>query len=318
MKISSLQIRTGIKEKRKRDVGMGNVANVAVIGTGVMGSAAVRACATAGLTVAVWNREPERAEALTGGGVFQCGDVVEAVQSSPVVVLGLLNYDVSRQVLEPARQWLDGKIVVQTASGVPSHVEPFAKWVKDAGGRYLEAAILNYPQEVGTENCFTVYSGSVDDYREISLFTAALAGTSVHLSEDITYAKAYHVVSAAFYYAIVNGSLECLAIATAMGVPLADFAKSVPMYAVGIQQTIDVAVELIERQNYKQDFKDQQAPLTTHLDILRNLPAVAEQAGVSQSFFPVLRDRVQRALDDGYCREHVAVIYEQFRAATAG
>ncbi|SHG96150.1 NAD(P)-dependent oxidoreductase [Streptoalloteichus hindustanus] len=289
------------------------MADVAVIGTGVMGSAVARACVGAGLSVAAWNRTPERGVALAPQGVDWCATVDEAVRSSPVVVLALLNYAISRQVLEPAGPGLAGRIVVQTASGVPDQVEPLATWVADAGGRYLEAAILNYPQTVGTEQCFTVYAGPAEWYGEISPLTRALGGTALYLGEDAPYAKAYHSVSAAFYYGIVNTLLECSALATSLGVPLDDFARSVPLYQPGLQHTIDVGVELMGRGDYRYE----QAPLTTHIDILRNLSAVAEESGVAGSFLPVLRDRVQRALDDGFRREHVAVLHQQFRATPA-
>jgi 3-hydroxyisobutyrate dehydrogenase-like beta-hydroxyacid dehydrogenase len=289
------------------------MSDVTVVGTGVMGRAVVRACADAGLSVAVWNRTADRTQRLTGQRVRGCLDLRDAVRSSPVVVLCLLNYDISRQVLEPVGRLLAGRLVVQTASGVPSHVGPFQKWVDDAGGRYLEAAILNYPQAVGTQHCFTVYAGPTEHYEEIAALRAALAGTALHLGEDAAYAKAYHTASAGFYYAIANGFLECAAIASSLGVPLADFAKSIPLYQPGFQDTIDVGAALIDRGNYEYE----QAPLTTHVDILRNLAIVAEQAGVDESFFRALRDRVQHALDSGCRREHIAVVFEQFRTAAA-
>ncbi|GAA2720172.1 NAD(P)-dependent oxidoreductase [Actinocorallia aurantiaca] len=281
------------------------MSEVAVIGAGVMGSAVVRACRAAGLSVTVWNRTPKP---VPDGAEFTA-DLAEAVRSSPLVVLCLLNYDVTREVLEPVRAELGGRLVVQTASGVPSHVPPLAAWVEAAGGEYLEAAILNYPQAVGTQNCFAVYGGAEQRYLRIAPLVAALGGAARYLGADPAYVKAYHTVSASYYYSIVNGLLECAAIATACGVPLEDFAESIPMYDEGLRDTIDVGVELMRRGEY--DFE--QAPLTTHIDILRNLSVLADEAGVGRSFFSTLRDRVQHALDEGYSREHVAVLYEQFR-----
>ncbi|GAA2410487.1 NAD(P)-binding domain-containing protein [Actinomadura vinacea] len=282
-----------------------HMTDATVIGAGVMGSAVTRACRAAGLSVTVWNRTPVRVP----GGAGIASDLAEALRSSPVLVLCLLNYAVTREVLEPVRPELDGRLVVQTASGVPSQVPTLATWVEAAGGRYLEAAILNYPQAVGTEHCFTVYGGAERDYQEIGPVVAALGGTATYLGADPAYVKAYHTVSAAYYYSIVNGLLECAAIATACGVPLEEFAKSIPMYDPGLRSTIDVGVELMRRGDYGYE----QAPLTTHIDILRNLAVLADEARVDHSFFSVLRDRVQRALEKGYRREHVAVVYEQFR-----
>lgn len=289
------------------------MADMTIIGTGVMGSAVARACAGAGMSIAVWNRTPRPAGSLPEG-VRWCTTLRQAVRSSPVAVSCLLNYEVTRRVLEPVRGELAGRLVVQTASGVPAHVAPLAGWVREAGAGYLEAAILNYPQAVGTDTCYTVYAGPEEDYRRIAALVEALGGTAKHLSEDPAYAKAYHTASAAYYYSIVNGLLECAAIAEICGVPLDDFARSIPMYDEGLRSTIDIGVELIQRG----DYHFEQAPLTTHVDILRNLAALAEKAGVDRSFFTTLRDRVQRSLDDGHRREHVAVVYEQFRRRADG
>ncbi|MBW4717835.1 NAD(P)-dependent oxidoreductase [Saccharothrix obliqua] len=287
------------------------MAQVAVIGSGVMGSAVTRACADAGLSVAVWNRTPARVP--RHAGVTRHDEVADAVRAAPIVVSALLNYDVAHEVLGPVLGELAGRTLVQTSSGAPAEVGPLADAVHGAGGSYLEAAILNYPQAIGTAGAFTVYAGPVATYESVSPLTDAVSGTRIHLGPELTTAKAYLLVAAAYYYACVNGFLECAAMALDQGVPLPAFARSVPMYQAGLQSTVDTGVELIARG----DYTFEQAPLTTHLDILRYLPGFAAQAGVTDSFLPAVRDRVQRAVDLGGSREHIAVVVEQFRAGRA-
>jgi choline dehydrogenase-like flavoprotein len=71
--------------------------DVAVIGCGLMGSALARTFARNGLSVAVWNRTPERAEALAGKGIsaVRAVDVAGAL-STP---RGRLQFDVGRDTL---------------------------------------------------------------------------------------------------------------------------------------------------------------------------------------------------------------------------
>jgi len=289
------------------------MADMTVIGTGVIGSAVVRACADSGLEVSVWNRTPERSERLAGRNVRVHQKPAAAIEDSPIVLLCLLNYEITHQVLDEAGADLSGRLVVQNASGVPDDVSPLRARVEAAGGRYLEAAILNYPDAIGTEDCFTVYGGAAEDFKELAGVTEALSGKQVRLGSDPGYAKAYHVVSSAFYYAFVNGFLECSAIAESLGVPLHDFAESVPLYDPGFQNTIGVGLGLIARR----DYSFEQAPLTSHLDVLNNLTGIAERAGIDQSYLGVMRERVLRAMDQGYRREHVAVLTEQFRSRRA-
>ncbi|WP_440071733.1 NAD(P)-dependent oxidoreductase [Streptosporangium sp. OZ121] len=287
--------------------------DVTVIGAGVVGSAIVRACVDSGLEVSVWNRTPERSERLAGRDVHLHATAAEAIEASPIVLLCLLDYEITHAVLDETAADLSGRLVVQHASGIPDDVAPLRKRVEAAGGRYLEAAILNYPDAIGTEDCFTVYGGAAEDFKELAGVTEALSGKQVRLGPDPGYAKAYHVVSSAFYYAFVNGFLECSAIAESMGVPLNDFAESVPLYDPGFQNTIGVGLGLIARR----DYTFEQAPLTSHLGVLNNLAGIAERAGIDQSYLGVMRERVLRAMEQGYRREHVAVLTEQFRSRRA-
>ncbi|MEU3163018.1 NAD(P)-binding domain-containing protein [Streptosporangium sp. NPDC006930] len=287
--------------------------DVTVVGTGVTGSAIVRACVDSGLVVSVWNRTPERSARLAGRDVHLHATAAEAIETSPIVLLCLLNYEITHAVLDDAGADLSGRLVVQSAAGVPDDVAPLRERVEAAGGRYLEAAILNYPDAIGTEDCFTVYSGAAEDFKELAGVTEALSGKQVRLGADPAYAKAYHVVSSAFHYAFVSGFLECSAIAESIGVPLHEFAESVPLYDPAFRNTICVGLGLIARR----DYTFEQAPLTSHLDVLNNLAGIAERAGIDRSYLGVMRERVLRAMEQGYRREHVAVLTEQFRSRRA-
>ncbi|MET9294877.1 NAD(P)-binding domain-containing protein [Streptomyces sp. NPDC003077] len=292
------------------------MADVTVIGTGVIGSGVARACAAAGLDVAVWNRTERRARDLADRHprVQVLATAAEAIESAPVSLLCLLNYEITHQVLDESGADLRGRLVVQHASGVPESVGPLQDRVTGAGGRYMEGAILNYPDAIGTDTCFTVYGGSAEDFAELGPVTKAMSGNQVHLHREPRYAKAYHVVSSAFYYAFVSGFVECAAIAERIGVPLGEFADSVPLYDPGFENTVRVGLDLIERG----DYAFEQAPLTTHIDALENLARAADRAGIEQSYLKAMRDRVRVALDQGHRREHIAILTEQFRARREG
>ncbi|RSO03843.1 hypothetical protein DMH18_36295 [Streptomyces sp. WAC 06783] len=288
------------------------MADVTVIGTGVIGSGVIRACAAAGLEVAVWNRTERRARdvAAESPRIRVHPTAAGAIGASRTTLLCLLNYPVTHQVLEESGADLSGRLVVQHSSGVPESVGPLQNRVTGAGGRYMEAAILNYPDAIGTDACFTVYGGAPEDFAELGPVTKAMSGHQVHLHAEPRYAKAYHVVASAFYYAFVSGFLECAAIAEHIGVPLGAFADSVPLYDPGFENTVRVGLDLIERG----DYHFEQAPLTTHIDVLENLTGAAESAGIDASYLKALRDRVRTALDQGHRREHIAILTEQFRA----
>jgi 3-hydroxyisobutyrate dehydrogenase len=74
---------------------------VAVLGTGTMGAGMVTALRRAGLPVRTWNRDPAKAEALTGTGARACGSPAEAADGADVVLTVLLDADA---VLDVVRQ----------------------------------------------------------------------------------------------------------------------------------------------------------------------------------------------------------------------
>ncbi len=61
-------------------------ADITLLGAGKLGAAAVDRWVAAGRTVRVWNRTPDRAEALAAPQVVPVADLAEAVRGVPVVV----------------------------------------------------------------------------------------------------------------------------------------------------------------------------------------------------------------------------------------
>ena len=70
---------------------------IAVIGSGLMGSALARAFAAAGHDVAVWNRTPSKARAV-GGGTVAFENLIEAVSGRGLVVVSVSNYAASAEL----------------------------------------------------------------------------------------------------------------------------------------------------------------------------------------------------------------------------
>jgi 3-hydroxyisobutyrate dehydrogenase len=72
---------------------------VAVLGTGIMGSAMARNLAAAGLPTRVWDRSPEAAAPLAAAGALVAATPVEAVRDASVVITMLPTADVVESVI---------------------------------------------------------------------------------------------------------------------------------------------------------------------------------------------------------------------------
>ncbi|GAA1102433.1 NAD(P)-binding domain-containing protein [Nocardiopsis metallicus] len=129
---------------------------ITVLGCGLMGSALARALAAAGHPVTVWNRTPERAEALAGERMSAERTVAEAVGSARLVVACLADYAATLAAIDPVTDWT-GTTLVNLASGAPSEVEEMERRIEGRGGRYLDGAVLAYPDDIGTPGAMIVY-----------------------------------------------------------------------------------------------------------------------------------------------------------------
>ena len=88
------------------------MANIAFLGTGLLGAALAEAAARRGDTVAAWNRTPEKALALVPFGVTAAAAPAEAVQGATRVHLVLKDDAVVDDVIEAARPLLASDAVV--------------------------------------------------------------------------------------------------------------------------------------------------------------------------------------------------------------
>ncbi len=80
------------------DSGAGNP-RVAVLGTGIMGSAMARNLVTAGLRTTVWDRSPAATTALSDAGALVAASPAEAVRDAHVVITMLPTADVIHSVV---------------------------------------------------------------------------------------------------------------------------------------------------------------------------------------------------------------------------
>ncbi|GAB7003197.1 NAD(P)-binding domain-containing protein [Nocardioides sp. AN3] len=192
--------------------------DVAVLGCGLMGAALARNFAAQGLTTAAWNRSPEKADALAPDGVTPVRDVAEAVRSAKLVVACTSTYGTTRESLAGVTDWA-GTTLVNIGTGTPTEAVEMEKWAAERGARYLDGAILCYPQQVGTEEGMILYSGSPQAWAEHEQALMTPGPYSALVSDNI---KAASVLDAAiiggFYSAALNAYVEAATYALSQGI----------------------------------------------------------------------------------------------------
>src|SRR5690348_8054677 len=133
----------------------------AVLGTGIMGAAMARSLAREGHDVAVWNRTPDRAQAVAGGSVTAHADLSEAVTDADVVLTVLFDTDSVLAVapdllaaLGPDAVWAQATTVGREGMG------RIAAAAADTAGRLLDAPVLGTKQPAETGNLTVLVSGA--------------------------------------------------------------------------------------------------------------------------------------------------------------
>jgi 3-hydroxyisobutyrate dehydrogenase-like beta-hydroxyacid dehydrogenase len=117
---------------------------VSVIGTGAMGAAFAKAFLAKKCRVTVWNRTAEKCKPLQAAGATLAPSIAAAVAASQVIVVCVINYDVSHSLLrkEDVASQLGGKVLVQLTTGTPREAREGEAWSKKTGMKYLTGRSL--------------------------------------------------------------------------------------------------------------------------------------------------------------------------------
>lgn len=135
------------------------MSDVSVIGTGAMGSALVEGFEASGAQVMVWNRTREKAELLSGARVRLAESVDEALMSSPLTIMSVVDHEVARALVAGTRQDLAGRVVASTSFVTTDQAQELGNVVSAAGGAYLDLEIAAGPRQVRAGDGVFLVSG---------------------------------------------------------------------------------------------------------------------------------------------------------------
>jgi 3-hydroxyisobutyrate dehydrogenase len=122
------------------------MANIAFLGTGLLGAALAEAAARRGDTVSAWNRTPDKALALVPFGIKAAATPAEAVQGATRVHLVLKDDAVVDDVIAAARPMLaPGAILLDHTTTQPALTAARAARFAEQGLAYLHCPVFMGP-----------------------------------------------------------------------------------------------------------------------------------------------------------------------------
>ncbi|RKG80460.1 NAD(P)-dependent oxidoreductase [Corallococcus terminator] len=279
---------------------------IAVIGSGLMGSALARAFAAAGHEVAVWNRTSSKARAV-GGGTLAFENLSEAVAGRELVVVSLSNYAASAELFasQAVASALAGTTLVQLTSGSPADARGGLEWARAHGVDYLDAAILAYPAFVATDYATVFYAGSKAVFDRHHETLRAIASNSVYVDEKIGSAATLDCAILEAYYGGTLAVLHAAAMCKAEGLdPKAFFAQKNSFLGL-ISVTADAAQGMIENN----DFSGDQCSLNTHVAAIEHIVRLSTDARISSRFPRELLENYRRALGAGLGDKELPAVF---------
>ena len=115
--------------------------SVAVLGTGLLGTAIATRLLEQGLNVHVWNRNPSRIIPLVEKGAIAISDLRRAAEGQRVLITVLRDGSSTASVIDTVGA-LQGSTVIPMGTMGVEESRKLAMQVADQGGRYLEAPVL--------------------------------------------------------------------------------------------------------------------------------------------------------------------------------
>ncbi len=288
------------------------MSEVTVIGLGAMGSALARALVHSGHRVTVWNRTMEKASSLVSDGAVLASSATSAVAASPVVIVCVDNYDVTRTILgaEEVAAGLAGKVLVQVSTGSPQEARDSEAWARERGVEYLDGAILAFPNQIATPDSTILVSGAESAFRRSEPLLKILAENLSFLGEKVGAASALDCAVLSFFAGGLLGSLHGARICEGEGLRVDEFGALLADIAPILGGDVKHLGETIQMGKYE----NPQATLKTWAAALGRIVQQARDAQIN-SEFPIFASALfQKGITAGYEMEEVSSLIKVLRA----
>ncbi|RAJ82244.1 3-hydroxyisobutyrate dehydrogenase-like beta-hydroxyacid dehydrogenase [Chitinophaga dinghuensis] len=190
--------------------------NITLIGLGAMGSVLGELLVKNRITLTVWNRTREKANTLISLGANYVPDIRTAIADSPVILLCVVNYEASREILSGLD--LTGKTIIQLSSGTPADAREMQNDILARGAAYLDGVILATPPQMGQPSTPIFFSGDEQVFREQESTLKILAGHLAYMGPAVGAAAAWDLAILSTMFGMQFGFLHGARIMEAEGI----------------------------------------------------------------------------------------------------
>ena len=195
------------------------MAQLALLGTGLLGSGMVRRFLKNGSRVTVWNRTAERARALEHDGATAAASAVDAVKDMDRIHIVLSDDRVVDAVLEQIVPSVKpGAIVIDHSTTLPEETKRRAERMRAKAVRFLHAPVFMSPQMAADGVGLMLVSGPQKELDAVKPELDSMTGEVWYLGERADLAANYKLYGNCMLFAISGGLADVIAMARANGV----------------------------------------------------------------------------------------------------
>ena len=199
------------------------MANIAFLGTGLLGSAFAEAAAKRGDTVTAWNRSPDKALALASFGIKVAATPAEAVRGAARVHLVLKDDAVVDDVVSAARPGLSADaIVVDHSTTLPRLTAERAARLRAQGIRYLHCPVFMGPPAARNAQGLMLATGPKALFDSVEPELARMTGRLEYMGERPDLAAVNKLLGNAMLIGLWAVMADVLTLAEACGVDAGD------------------------------------------------------------------------------------------------
>jgi len=191
---------------------------VAVLGTGIMGAGMARSLARAGLDVAAWNRNPDKARPLADDGIAVAEKPEEAVAGAAVVVTMLFDAASVAEVMTRALQAMpDGAVWVQTSTVGLDGTAELAELARTHGVGFVDAPVLGTRQPAEQGQLTVLAAGPTELRDAVAPVFDAIGAKTVWVGEEPGAGHRLKLVVNAWVLSVVTGTAQSITLAEKLG-----------------------------------------------------------------------------------------------------
>jgi 3-hydroxyisobutyrate dehydrogenase len=276
------------------------MANVAFIGTGLLGSAMVEGMLKRGDSVTVWNRTESKARALEAAGAKVAASAADAVAGAERVHLTLPDDEVVNAIGESLAPSLrpDATVVDHSTTSPRSTKTRIAR-ARKGGVKFIHAPVFMSPQMARDSVGLMLVSGPQAVFEEVRDVLAKMTGEVWYVGEEGDRAAAYKLFGNSMLFVIAAGLSDVFAMGKGLGIAPAEALQVFSKFQAG--GAIKARGEKMARGDFKATFELTMA----RKDMRLMLEAAGDQP---LSVLPGIAKRMDEAIAKGRGQDDLGAI----------